>query len=160
MREAIASLLLGVRPSAPKNPIRIPQALIRFGAGLWKWKWAILAVTLFLLSVSLMRGWKPFGPSREELRLRAELAREEAQTQAVLGNLRAELAAIGADARVARTRLEALSARGQQEIENARPDNEAPLDADLERAWRASLRRLCEYPDPDGSFAPECGSEP
>jgi hypothetical protein len=71
---------------------------------------------------------------------------------------RKEVAAIGTEHAVNRERIAANAQRGRDEITRAAPQVEKLLDADLERAYRSALGRLCLYPDSNGQLPAGCGS--
>jgi len=90
---------------------------------------------------------------RNEVRL--EIAEGETEVQKTINGRDASIAEIGQDVALLRQEIRNLSQRGRNELAAAAPANEAPIDAELVRVWRANLDGMC-VPRQDGSSADSC----
>lgn len=178
----------GVRPATPNIPIRAREnyakaadvtghigpisgasgshmthwgrALSNLAGFFWRHKRLILICALFLLGSFALKGCGtlPWSKSRDALALEARLAQAEARLQQQLNARDAEIARISQEAALNRQRLAYLASQGHSEIEAARPANEAPLDPQLSRAWRAGIERLRNDAGADADRADPAGS--
>lgn len=126
------------------------ERAIDWGAFLWKAKWAILIIVGFIVVVTFMRDW-----TGGRARLERDISRGETQTQVVVNDRDADIAALRQEVALLRQDLRHNAQRGRNEIIAAIPANEQSIDAGLVAAWRGSLDRLC-VERADGSSADTC----
>lgn len=104
----------------------------------WRWKWAILAVTLFLLLSNTLSSCAHFGKSR------GELARERDQARADLGaerEMARAIVPIVGEWRETRARIEAAHEHARETLENAPRENG---ETDFLLAWARADRGLLD----------------
>lgn len=154
-RKSDKAHLMGHKPAF--QPAKIAAKLGSFLSFLWRWKLPLLVVVFFIVGMSTLRGCTPeIGKSADTLRFERELAEAEAETQAAINARDAVIAQAAQDAALSRERIQQASQRGRDAIEAATPENEAPLDPELVRAFRLALDELCIV-RADGSRADTCG---
>lgn len=133
-----------VSPPPPNKPIRWGKAIANIGSFIWRWKWALLVLVLFIAFSAWRAGaWSPFdlfGPSKAELRFEAAAARAEAaarQAEAALAGFAAERAE---QTHRAERRVSQAVSQAQQDITDAAqaidPDALYGVYADAYRSLR------------------------
>lgn len=160
--------------SAPLNPPRTPPVLTRgFSAlrNIWQFVSGCVAfvgrnpklcIGLLLLALFFIFGPPscarlPFGESRDAAIARADQQEAENRVKTIELQRNETIHEIANKVAVNREQINAISARGQDEIERATPENETPIDADLVASWRNALSQLCIYANPDGDLPDSCG---
>ena len=112
------------------------------------WK-PIACVALAVFIVLAYQGCsRPFdlGKSKDELRLEAEIAMANAEVSELRRQRDIAIAYADRVNALRQEQINVLSAQGRNEIAEATPENEVPVDPELSAAWRNSLSRLCIYP--------------
>lgn len=164
-RAARDRVLRSPAPDAP--PVTVAQAsknvitgLARICAFCWRYKLALLALAIFIMGASVLRGCSiPFadiGKSRGQIALEREIAEGEVETQKTINKRDGALDDLADELEAIRREIRYTAEQGRNEIEAARPTDEAPIDPGVVAAWRSSLDRLC-VPRADGSRADSCG---
>jgi len=146
-------------PMAAARP-NIGSAIVNLLGFLWRWKWALLALVLFVVVGGMLRGCVPFhfGESREHAITRADTAEGNTRVVLRLNERDAVISDVRAHVAAARVTLNHLQEQGHAEIQAVTPPTETPLDSGLVGAWRASIDRLCEFPHADGHFPASCSA--
>ncbi len=139
---------LGARPRPASKPLSVGVVLQNFGsffAGLWRHKALVGCIVLAVLVLFILRSCTlPFdlGASKEDLRLRAEIATSNAEAAEFRRQRDLAIAEAEREAALRRAQIEVLSAQGHREIAEATPEHESPIDPELSAAWRRSIERL------------------
>lgn len=149
---------------APVNPVKtvanIGLGLARICAFCWRYKLLLLGIAIFIMGASVLRGCSiPFadiGKSRGQIALEREIAEGEVETQKTINKRDGALDDLADELEAIRREIRYTAEQGRNEIEAARPTDEAPIDPGVVAAWRSSLDRLC-VPRADGSRADSCG---
>ncbi len=136
------------------------RALANLGGFIWRYKWALLVLVIFIFGVSVLRGCTPGLPGfKSKADLRAELREARAENEARKTEaLIAEYAGRRGDETQARERrIERAVSQGQREIEHASTQDD--FDA-LYRAYAGAYGRVWnDSPDPGDDDPASRGSE-
>lgn len=144
---AVGDAVLGAQPR-PARSVSIDTALTNFGqffAWCWRHKVLIGGVLVALFVLSFLKACNsPFdlGVSKEELRLRAEIAEANTELAERTNERDAAIADAEREAALRRQQITILTEQGHNEIAEATPENETPIDIELSAAWRRSIERL------------------
>lgn len=122
----------------------------------------IVGVCALLFLIAMAKGCSVPGPfhvkSKEELRLEAEIAVANAATTELRRQRDLAIADAEREAALRQAQIAVISAQGRNEIAEATPEHEEPIDPGLSAAWRHSLERLCIYPGAQCDSAAAVGS--
>ena len=162
---AALAVVAGTPPApAAQQPPALGTAVKNLGSFfamcLRNWK-LIGCILLALFVISFLRtctGPFEFGKTKEELRLESEIATANAESSELRRQRDIAIAYAERVNALRQEQINVLSAQGRNEIAEATPEHEVPIDPELSAAWRNSISRLCIYPGAECPSADSVGS--